>query len=119
MCVTRADVDRAALESCKGVVTRACIEAEGGSNSMTDVLCRGAETDAWEALMNQAITRITLADAVDGDLVAAASQAWTPWREAECNYRAYEYGGGSGEQVDRAICYLDLTAARAIDLIAR
>lgn len=84
---------------------------------MTDVLCRSAEVDVWQALIDESTSRITAADAADGQLLAAANQSWTQWREAECNYRAYEYGGGSGEQYDRIVCHLNLTSARAIDLI--
>ncbi len=85
---------------------------------MSDVLCRSAEADIWEVLIAEATTRITAADPVDGELLNASSRLWTQWREAECNYRAYECGGGSGEQHDRIVCHLDLTVARAIDLIA-
>lgn len=116
-CVEQAGQDRAALEQCKGPMTRACIEAEGGSNSMTDVLCRSAESLAWQALVDQRTEAITTADPVDGELLAAANGKWMDWREAECSFRAYEYGGGSGEQFDRIVCDLDLTSARAIDLI--
>lgn len=116
-CVAQAGEDRAALQQCYGLVTRACIEAEGGSNSMSDVLCRSAESDVWEELIAEATTRITAADPVDGELLAASSEAWAAWRDAECSYRAYEFGGGVGEQYDRVVCHLDLTSARAIDLI--
>jgi uncharacterized protein YecT (DUF1311 family) len=116
-CVTQAREERAALQLCPGVVTRACVESEGGPNAMSDVLCRSAEADIWQALIDQATMRITAADPVDGELLAAANASWTRWREAECEYRAYEYGGGSGEQYDRVVCHLDLTSARAIDLI--
>lgn len=116
-CVTQAGRDRAALQQCVGIVTGACVEAEGGSNAMSDVLCRSAEAEIWQALIDESAARIIAADAVDGELLAAANASWAQWREAECEYRAYEYGGGSGEQYDRIVCHLDLTAARAIDLI--
>lgn len=117
-CVTRAGEDRSALQQCKGIVTRDCIEAEGGPNSMSDVLCRSAEADIWQALIDESTARIAEADPVDGALLAAANTSWSLWRQAECEYRAYEYGGGTGEQHDRVVCHLDLTSARAIDLIA-
>ena len=117
-CVTQAGEDIASLRQCPGIVTRACVEAEGGSNAMSDVLCRSAEADIWQALIDEAAARIAAADPVDGELLAAANARWTQWRQAECEYRAYEYGGGSGEQYDRVVCHLALTSARAIDLIA-
>ena len=104
-------------KECVGLITRHCVAEEGGSNAMTDVLCRSGEADAWQALIDENTARIAAADPVDGELLVAANQAWTQWREAECNYRAYEYGGGSGEQHDRIACQLRLTATRAIDLI--
>lgn len=116
-CALDAGKDREALEECVGLITRHCVAEEGGSNAMTDVLCRSGEADAWQALIDENAARIAAADPVDGELLAAANQAWTLWREAECEYRAYEYGGGSGEQYDRIVCQLRLTATRAIDLI--
>ena len=117
-CVAPAGQDRAALQQCVGVMTRDCVEEEGGSNSMTDVLCRSSESLAWQSIIVSVTERITAADPVDGQLLAAANDAWTDWREAECSYRAYEFGGGSGEQYDRVACDLELASARAIDLIA-
>lgn len=116
-CVAQAGQDRAALSQCVGLVTRACVEAEGGSNSMTDVLCRSGEADVWTTIIEERTASITTADPVDGNLLATSSQAWETWRDVECEYRAYEYGGGAGEQYDRIVCYLDLTSERAISLI--
>lgn len=118
-CVASAGQDRAALQQCYGAMTRSCVEAEGGSNSMTDVLCRSVEYETWQVLVEEASARIAAADPRDGELLAASNAVWTQWREAECEYRAYEFGGGSGEQFERVVCYLDLTSARAIDLILR
>ena len=116
-CIAQTSGDRVALQQCVGVMTRACVEAEGGSNSMTDVLCRSSESLAWSAIIEAATERITAADPADGALLAAANNAWTEWRETECSYRAYEFGGGSGEQYDRVACDLELTSSRAIGLI--
>lgn len=118
-CVAEAGQDRTALQQCIGVMTRACVEEEGGSNSMSDVLCRSQESLAWQILITERTERIAATDPVDGELLAAANNAWTDWREAECAYRSYEYGGGSGEQYDRVACDLELTSTRAIDLIVR
>jgi hypothetical protein len=87
-CVTQAGQDRAALEQCKGIVTRACVEAEGGPNAMSDVLCRSAEADIWQALIDESSARIAAADAVDGQLLSGANASWAGWREAVCGYRA-------------------------------
>ena len=52
-----ANTDHAALEGCRGVVARACIEAEGGG-SFTDVLCWSAEADAWRARIDASMQRM-------------------------------------------------------------
>lgn len=117
-CVSEAGKDRDQLMQCALRMTRHCVAEEGGSNSFTDVLCTSAEADAWRALIDENTARIAAADATDGALLVTANQAWTQWREAECSYRAYEYGGGSGEQYDRVTCHLRLTVERAINLIA-
>jgi uncharacterized protein YecT (DUF1311 family) len=46
-----------------------------------------------------------------------ANAAWNAWAEAECEYWAWEEGGGSGEQVDRVQCLAQITAARTISLL--
>jgi uncharacterized protein YecT (DUF1311 family) len=53
----------------------------------------------------------------DPQRLAAANTAWEAWAEAECDYWAWEEGGGSGEQVDRVQCHARVTAERAITLI--
>jgi len=116
-CVAQAGADRAALQQCVGVMTRACVEAGGGSNSFSDVLCRSAESLAWQAIVDARTEQISAADPEDGQLLAAANGQWVNWRDAECEYRAYEYGGGSGQQFDRVTCDLELSSSRAIDLI--
>ncbi len=116
-CVTAAGADRAALAQCEGLMARDCFEAEGLS-TMSEVLCWDRETNAWEDLVNANTVRIEAADAEKGARLRSANEAWAVWLEAECEYRAYEFGGGSGEQVDRVRCAAALTTARAIDLIA-
>lgn len=116
-CVLDAGEDRDALEACVGITTRHCTAEEGGSNSITDVLCRSAEADIWQSVIDDNTARIAARDPADGELLVAANQAWMQWRDAQCAYDAYEYGGGSGEQLDRISCHVRLTAKRAIDLI--
>lgn len=117
-CIAQANGDRATLAQCGGVMARACIEAEGVS-TMSEVLCWSAEADAWQSEINDATTRVAASDAVEGEMLTNANTAWSAWLDSECAYRAYEFGGGSGEQVDHVRCAADLTTARAIDLLAR
>lgn len=111
-----AEETREALEQCRGMVTRACVEANGpGTHS--DVLCSSAEADAWDALIAQETAELNRTQQYkDPARLAAANAAWSQWREAECDYWAWEEGGGSGEQVERVECAARVTADRAIAL---
>lgn len=114
-----AATNHAALEGCRGVVARACIEAEGGG-SMADVLCWSAEADAWRGRIDAYMQRMNAEHAYrDPARLASAHQAWQAWADAECEYWAWEEGGGSGEQYARVQCAASLAADRAISLIAR
>lgn len=116
-CIAAAANDRAALRACLGAGARPCIEAEGGVTHGY-VLCWSSEADAWRARMTGASAY--LANYVsyrDPQRLAAANAAWEAWAQAECEYWAYEEGGGVGEQVDRVECLAEVTAERAIDLI--
>lgn len=116
-CITAAGSDRAALEACRGSVARPCIEAEGpGYHS--DVLCWSAESEAWRERITVTTAHLaTSASYRDAARLNAANQAWSQWAEAECEYWAWEEGGGSGEQVDRVMCDARVSADRAITLI--
>lgn len=117
-CVVSANGNRAALEACRGAIEQPCRE-QHGPNTMSDVLCRGAENDAWDREIAAAIARRTQnPGGHDPARLAAAQTAWEAWRDAECEYWAWEEGGGSGEQVVRADCALDASADRAISLLA-
>lgn len=116
-CVGSAGADRTALEACKGVAAQACIEAEGGA-TMAHVLCWDSEATAWRELMSAATTRLAASASYrDATRLDAANAAWASWAEAECEYWAWEVGGGVGEQVDRVRCAARVSADRAITLI--
>jgi len=116
-CVSAAGAAREALQLCVGAVARPCLEANG-AGTMSDVLCWSAETDAWRAQIAGVTTRVAAADTYrDPARLRAANAAWSAWAVAECEYWALQEGGGSGEQVDRALCDARVSAARAIDLI--
>lgn len=115
-CVANA-IDEAALRQCRGAVARPCIEIEG-SNSLSDVLCWSAEADAWRGVIDATMQRISAKQAYrDPQRLANAHQAWQAWVESECEYWAWEQGGGSGEQYARVQCAVDRAAERAVSLI--
>jgi uncharacterized protein YecT (DUF1311 family) len=116
-CVTRADGDRAQLDLCRGVVARPCIEAEG-VGTMSEVLCWSEEYAAWRKTVDDVAVRIAANDEERGARLRRANEAWSAWLDAECAYRSYEYGGGSGEQVDNVRCAAELATERAINQLA-
>jgi uncharacterized protein YecT (DUF1311 family) len=116
-CVAGANTEHAALEQCRGVVANPCI-AEEGPSTMSTVLCWSAEAEAWEDVIARATARLNETQSYrDPARLARANEAWDAWAEAECEYWAWEEGGGSGEQVDRVECAARVTADRAIALL--
>jgi len=116
-CVSAAGDSREALNQCLGSLARPCIAVEGASTH-TDVLCWSAEAHEWRVQTAEAMQHLNqTATHRDPARLATADAAWEAWAEAECEYWAWEEGGGVGEQVDRVRCYARVTAERAIDLI--
>lgn len=116
-CVDAAGASREALTQCAGALARPCIAEDGGATS-SEVLCWSAEAHEWRVLEAHAQTRLAEVQPYrDPARLAAADTAWEAWADAECEYWAWEEGGGSGEQVDRARCHARVSAARAIDMM--
>jgi uncharacterized protein YecT (DUF1311 family) len=116
-CVAPALNDADALRRCIGAGANPCIVADGSATS-SHVLCWSHEADSWRALMQQAIGELkTGQTSRDPQRLERANAAWNAWAEAECEYWAWEEGGGSGEQVDRVQCLAQMTAERAISLL--
>jgi len=116
-CVAGAGAAEEALRRCIGAGATPCIAADGGATS-SHVLCWSHEGDTWRGFMNGAISELNMRAYRDAQRLATANAAWEAWAEAECDYWAWEEGGGSGEQVDRVRCQARVTAERAITLIA-
>jgi uncharacterized protein YecT (DUF1311 family) len=116
-CLESAGVAEEVLRQCIGAGARPCIEAEGGATHGY-VLCWSHEAGTWQSRLERAARDLNERHADrDPQRLAAANAAWQAWADAECEYWAYEEGGGVGEQVDRARCIARVTAERAIDLI--
>lgn len=116
-CIADDAGNQIALDACRGIVANPCIEAEGPATSST-VLCWSAEADAWDAAVIHAATQLSERQSYrDPVRLARANEAWSAWRDAECDYWAWEEGGGSGEQVERVQCAARITADRAIALL--
>jgi hypothetical protein len=116
-CVAGAGADQDALRRCVGVGATPCIQTDGSTTS-SHVLCWSHESDTWRGLMVRATESMNTRHTYrDPQRLAASNAAWETWAEAECEYWAWEEGGGVGEQVDRVRCHARITAERAITLI--
>ncbi|WP_167755857.1 lysozyme inhibitor LprI family protein [Vitreimonas flagellata] len=116
-CVAAPDATREALAQCIGAEARPCIIAEG-PGTMSEALCWNAEAETWDALINEATTALTeRAPYRDPSRLKRANTTWAAWADAECEYWAWEEGGGSGEQVERVMCAARLRAQRTIELM--
>jgi hypothetical protein len=116
-CVASGGTDEATLRACLGAGATPCIEADG-SSTMSHVRCWDHEATTWNELIERATTDMATRHTYrDPQRLAAANTAWAAWAEAECEYWAWEEGGGVGEQVDRARCQARVNADRAITLI--
>jgi hypothetical protein len=117
-CVAGAGADSDSLHRCIGAGATPCIQADGQTTSSL-VLCWSHESDTWRELMARATESMNTRHTYrDPHRLAAANASWEAWAEAECEYWAWEQGGGVGEQVDRVRCHARVTAERAIALIA-
>lgn len=114
-CLEQAQVDSAALNACKGVLTRACLAIEGDA-TMTLALCWSSEHDAWSTVMDATLARLNARDEARRETLQRSHAAWSAWTEIECGYRSDGFGGGSGAQPAYAQCMADLTADRSISL---
>lgn len=115
-CVAAAE-GREALQRCKGIVFAACRgEPDNADSTVGLVLCGSREAYEWDALLNTALARVAEMHPDRREQLRDAQLAWLGWREAECTFHRADVDGGSGVQVARVACDLDLTADRVIAL---
>lgn len=115
--------------NCIGITVSACVARPGGDTTVGMVDCIGAETAAWDAILNEEYAS-TMEDFRDrdasGDVAAPdmtrvgtlreAQRAWIAFRDAECRAQYAIWGGGTLRQVVGANCVLTETAERAVEL---
>lgn len=114
-CIAAAADDEAAVSACRGAAANPCLDAAGGITHYM-VMCFSAEADAWGAVMEAAAARL----AARADTATALAETQTAWRayvESECGYRVVRWGEGPGARVERAACYAQLYADRALALL--
>ncbi len=118
--------------ACIGRASGACMELPGGQTTVGMADCLGAETQAWDSLLNALWPRLKAdaaeADAIEspqdaglpgrGESLLAAQRAWIAFRDAECLH-AYARGGmGTIRTLYGASCQLEETAERALEFRA-
>lgn len=128
-CLDAAERDPAAERACAGVASQACIENLGGSAEAAGLAaCTAAEAAAWEAaiaaLTGQigALLRLQAeAEAAEAQeaLLGAAQAAWRQYREADCAQEAAHWGEEPMAQAALSECWLNRSAARALELLAK
>lgn len=119
--------------ACISVPTELCIAA-GPDNQSTQGMaaCTRAETQAWDVLLNETyqglLAVLKAADQAGAeygepaervDSLRAAQRAWIAFRDADCANEYAIWGLGSMRILASSACFLDMTAARVLDLRAR
>lgn len=130
-CLDAAERDPAAERACAGVAAQACIEGLGGSAEAAGLAaCTAAEAAAWDAtiaaltgqigalLRLQAEAEAAAAEAQE-TLLGAAQAAWGQYREADCAQEAAHWGEDPMAQAALSECWLNRSAARALELLAK
>jgi uncharacterized protein YecT (DUF1311 family) len=103
--------------SCLGQASQACL-AEAGETTLTTLACIGAETQAWDSLLNTEYKarRAEMDKTGLTDKLVAAQRAWVAFRDAECGLEVARWGDGTLAGVVGANCLMEMTAARAAQL---
>ena len=109
------DAARRQPESCIGVVSTACIQAEGNKSTAVMVDCYGREANAWDGRLNAAYRKALKSG--DGEDVAEGfrkvQRAWIAFRDAACAQPDIVFKGTMARPME-AYCRLDMTARQAI-----
>ena len=121
--------DAAAPTDCIGLTVGDGTARPGGETTAGMVACIGAETDAWDTILNeeyQATMQALRGRDSTGDVAAPdmtrertlreAQRAWIAFRDAECRAQYALWGTGTLRQVVGANCVMSETAERAIEL---
>jgi uncharacterized protein YecT (DUF1311 family) len=125
---------RADAAACRGAYARDCAATTaGGETTLGIVACTTAETEAWDRLLNESYAELVLLarrrallDEEAGltpapleDMLREAQRAWIAFRDADCDQEHAIWGQGSQRQVAGAVCLMDRTATRVLELQAK
>jgi uncharacterized protein YecT (DUF1311 family) len=114
LAAARAEAPRK-TESCIGVVSTACIQAEGNEATATMLQCYGREADAWDARLN--ITYKALLAKGDSqevtDGLRKTQRAWITFRDAACAQPGIVFQGTMAGPTS-VYCVMEKTARQAM-----
>jgi uncharacterized protein YecT (DUF1311 family) len=102
-------------ESCIGIVSTACIQAEGNESNAVMLECYGREADAWDGRLNAAYKELLAKgdskEVADG--LRKTQRNWIAFRDAACAQPAVVFQGTMAGPIS-AWCVLELTARQAL-----
>ncbi len=105
---------------CLGSASDACqTSTPEGQTTIGIAACIGAETAAWDALLNREFRATRDAHAGSAgvaDRLVAAQRAWIAFRDADCALAHARWADGSIRGVVAANCLMEMTARRALEL---
>jgi uncharacterized protein YecT (DUF1311 family) len=104
-----------------GQAANKCQDQLGGSTTIGIAQCVGAETDVWDAILNEEYGRTRHLFLKNGgeDLTRSlrdAQPAWIAFRDADCALQYERWAAGSCRSIAHASCLLKMTASRAVVL---
>lgn len=118
--------DDAGRAACAKRLTDICLASPAGQTTLGMESCLGAETGAWDKLLNRRYAALLARDkAFDRDRPADSpypprapalqkmQRAWIAFRDASCGYAVTTHAGGSIAGIVHGQCLRDLTADQA------
>lgn len=117
-CIERASEDPD-LDTCMNTISVPCMSDVEGQTTAGMIFCHMREAQAWDGQLNAVYRRLRGGASAndEGGRLQQAQRAWIAFRDANCDFEASLYEGGSLAGVLFASCMSDMTARRAIDLI--
>lgn len=105
--------------SCVGQFAQACMRlSPDGETNAGMIRCTVEEYDAWDARLNTAYS--ALMQRLEPPRTTGlrdAQRAWIALRDADCEFAASAFEGGSMQSLVGAGCHLDYAAKRTIRLL--
>lgn len=111
--------EEADARDCVGLISAPCMAVPGGETTEGMMSCAARETAAWDVLLERDFRTLSArSDEIARTKLREAQRAWVAWRDADCDYAADQYRGGSLGRVTAAICMMERTAGRSLHLNA-